>query len=286
MLPIGGHYTMGPREAALAVELLGVKHVMPIHYGTFPILAGTPEQLRTALDERGLNGVRVHATGAGGHRLLTTPQVLCQAIGDRRGGAGSRYEDLGRAGEGKAAGSAERRPGGKRPRSLVSYRDRRGPSGRRRRPPARPTRSTRAGPGTGRRASPPRAGPRRNRSARPRRGAGAPATSGSRVARSRGRRRPSCRPTASSAARVPGWRARTTGRSAARPRAGSRPGARSPRAPVLGAMDRREQVAAGRQREHRRATVHVGQGRRVADLAARRARPGPASGRRPARRRR
>ena len=46
MLPIGGHFTMGPREAALAVELLGVRHVMPIHYGTFPILAGTPEQLR------------------------------------------------------------------------------------------------------------------------------------------------------------------------------------------------------------------------------------------------
>ena len=45
-LPIGGHFTMGPREAALAVELLGVKDVMPIHYGTFPILAGTPDALR------------------------------------------------------------------------------------------------------------------------------------------------------------------------------------------------------------------------------------------------
>ena len=45
--PIGGHFTMGPREAALAVELLGVKHVMPIHYGTFPVLAGTPDQLRS-----------------------------------------------------------------------------------------------------------------------------------------------------------------------------------------------------------------------------------------------
>ena len=45
LLPIGGHFTMGPREAALAVELLGVKHVMPIHYGTFPLLAGTPAEL-------------------------------------------------------------------------------------------------------------------------------------------------------------------------------------------------------------------------------------------------
>ena len=40
---------MGPREAALAVELLGVEHVIPIHYGTFPILAGTPDALRAAL---------------------------------------------------------------------------------------------------------------------------------------------------------------------------------------------------------------------------------------------
>ena len=66
MLPIGGHFTMGPREAALAVELLGVKDVMPIHYGTFPILAGTPDQLRTELDERGLTDVEIHAPEPGG----------------------------------------------------------------------------------------------------------------------------------------------------------------------------------------------------------------------------
>lgn len=60
MLPIGGHYTMGPREAALAVELLGVQHVLPIHYGTFPILAGTPAELRDALAARGLPDVTVH----------------------------------------------------------------------------------------------------------------------------------------------------------------------------------------------------------------------------------
>ena len=66
LLPIGGHYTMGPREAALAVELLGVKHVMPIHYGTFPILAGTPAQLRTELDARGLADVEIHAPEPGG----------------------------------------------------------------------------------------------------------------------------------------------------------------------------------------------------------------------------
>jgi len=66
MLPIGGHFTMGPREAALAVELLGIKHVMPIHYGTFPLLSGTPDQLRAELAKRGLGDVEVHAPAPGG----------------------------------------------------------------------------------------------------------------------------------------------------------------------------------------------------------------------------
>lgn len=48
MLPIGDHYTMGPREAARAAQLLGVTRVIPMHYGTFPILTGTPEDLRAA----------------------------------------------------------------------------------------------------------------------------------------------------------------------------------------------------------------------------------------------
>jgi L-ascorbate metabolism protein UlaG (beta-lactamase superfamily) len=46
VLPIGGHYTMGPREAAVALELLGVKRCVPCHYGTFPVLVGTPAELR------------------------------------------------------------------------------------------------------------------------------------------------------------------------------------------------------------------------------------------------
>src|SRR6266446_2812669 len=45
-LPIGGFYTMGPERAAKAVELLGVKTVVPMHFGTFPILAGKPSQLQ------------------------------------------------------------------------------------------------------------------------------------------------------------------------------------------------------------------------------------------------
>jgi L-ascorbate metabolism protein UlaG (beta-lactamase superfamily) len=46
VLPIGGHFTMDPREASVALELLGVKRCIPCHYGTFPILAGTPDELR------------------------------------------------------------------------------------------------------------------------------------------------------------------------------------------------------------------------------------------------
>jgi L-ascorbate metabolism protein UlaG (beta-lactamase superfamily) len=46
VLPIGDHFTMGPRQAALALELLGVRRCIPCHYATFPLLAGTPEQLR------------------------------------------------------------------------------------------------------------------------------------------------------------------------------------------------------------------------------------------------
>jgi len=46
VLPIGDHFTMGPREAAVALELLGVKRCVPCHYGTFPLLRGTPDELR------------------------------------------------------------------------------------------------------------------------------------------------------------------------------------------------------------------------------------------------
>ena len=65
-LPIGGHFTMDPVGAAQAVELLGVDAVAPMHYGTFPILAGTPDQLRGELATRGLANVSVYATTPGG----------------------------------------------------------------------------------------------------------------------------------------------------------------------------------------------------------------------------
>lgn len=49
-LPIGGHFTMGPDHAARAARMLGASTVVPIHFGTFPILAGTPEELQAALE--------------------------------------------------------------------------------------------------------------------------------------------------------------------------------------------------------------------------------------------
>ena len=53
-LPIGDFYTMGPRAAAMAVKYLGLKTVVPIHYGTFPALTGTPEELEEYLKGSGV----------------------------------------------------------------------------------------------------------------------------------------------------------------------------------------------------------------------------------------
>jgi L-ascorbate metabolism protein UlaG (beta-lactamase superfamily) len=46
VLPIGDHFTMGPREAAVALELLGNPRCVPCHWGTFGLLTGTPDELR------------------------------------------------------------------------------------------------------------------------------------------------------------------------------------------------------------------------------------------------
>jgi L-ascorbate metabolism protein UlaG (beta-lactamase superfamily) len=64
MIPIGGFYTMGPREAALACRLLGVREVVPMHYGTFPALAGTPAELRELT--RDIPGFKVTELKPGG----------------------------------------------------------------------------------------------------------------------------------------------------------------------------------------------------------------------------
>ncbi len=52
MLPIGGHFTMGPKEAALAVRLLGAQTILPIHFGTIPQLTGAPEELAALVDSK------------------------------------------------------------------------------------------------------------------------------------------------------------------------------------------------------------------------------------------
>ena len=63
MLPIGDHYTMGPREAAYAIRLLGAKHVIPMHYGTFAFLTGTVEELRN--ETKKIKWLKIHALKSG-----------------------------------------------------------------------------------------------------------------------------------------------------------------------------------------------------------------------------
>jgi L-ascorbate metabolism protein UlaG (beta-lactamase superfamily) len=54
-LPIGDRFTMGPEAAARACELLRVRQVVPMHYGTFPLLTGRPERLRELVEPAGID---------------------------------------------------------------------------------------------------------------------------------------------------------------------------------------------------------------------------------------
>lgn len=63
ILSIGDHFTMGPRGAAESIRMLGVKHVIPMHYGTFPMLHGTPEQLRQEAAD--VEGLEIHVIKPG-----------------------------------------------------------------------------------------------------------------------------------------------------------------------------------------------------------------------------
>jgi L-ascorbate metabolism protein UlaG (beta-lactamase superfamily) len=54
-LPIGGHYTMDPAGAARAAALLGVRQIVPMHYGTFPVLAGSPDDLKKLVAPAGID---------------------------------------------------------------------------------------------------------------------------------------------------------------------------------------------------------------------------------------
>ncbi len=54
-LPIGDHFTMDPYQAARACKFLEVREVIPIHWGTFPLLTGTPARLEQELANLGVN---------------------------------------------------------------------------------------------------------------------------------------------------------------------------------------------------------------------------------------
>jgi L-ascorbate metabolism protein UlaG (beta-lactamase superfamily) len=58
LLPIGDYYTMDPRQAAMAIRLLGVRHVIPMHFGTFPVLTGTPDELKRLTKD--ILGLEIH----------------------------------------------------------------------------------------------------------------------------------------------------------------------------------------------------------------------------------
>ena len=77
MIPIGDHFTMGPREAAVALELLGVVRCVPCHYGTFPLLTGTPEKLR----ELAPTGVEILSPEPGETLTLTDARALVRGHG-------------------------------------------------------------------------------------------------------------------------------------------------------------------------------------------------------------
>jgi L-ascorbate metabolism protein UlaG (beta-lactamase superfamily) len=53
-LPIGDRFTMDTAAAAKACEFLGVRQVVPMHWGTYPMLTGTPAELKTLVEPRGV----------------------------------------------------------------------------------------------------------------------------------------------------------------------------------------------------------------------------------------
>jgi L-ascorbate metabolism protein UlaG (beta-lactamase superfamily) len=82
VLPIGDHYTMGPKEAAVALELLGAKRCVPCHWGTFPLLTGTPDALR----ELAPYGVEIVAVSpAAPYHVRALAQTTGKVPGCRRG---------------------------------------------------------------------------------------------------------------------------------------------------------------------------------------------------------
>lgn len=60
LIPIGGHFTMGPKDAAYATKQIKPKAAIPMHYGTFPPLKGTPDEYKKALGETKVNVMAIN----------------------------------------------------------------------------------------------------------------------------------------------------------------------------------------------------------------------------------
>lgn len=65
LLPIGDHYVMSPEEASFSCKLLRPKLAIPIHYGTFPVLTGSPEEFKKITEERSKGKTKVTIPEAG-----------------------------------------------------------------------------------------------------------------------------------------------------------------------------------------------------------------------------
>ncbi|GEO27448.1 UPF0173 metal-dependent hydrolase YtkL [Alicyclobacillus acidoterrestris] len=60
LLPIGDNFTMGPEDALIAAEWVGAKHVIPMHYNTFPLINQDADQFVRDLDAKGIKGIRLN----------------------------------------------------------------------------------------------------------------------------------------------------------------------------------------------------------------------------------
>ena len=63
LLPIGDNYTMGVEDAAYAVKLLQPKHVIPVHYNTWPVIAAEPERFKELVEKDTDSQVHILAPG-------------------------------------------------------------------------------------------------------------------------------------------------------------------------------------------------------------------------------
>ncbi len=63
ILPIGGYYTMSPAEAQFAVSMLKSEYVVPMHYGTFPLISGNPEEFKELVDKTGVSRTIIAKVG-------------------------------------------------------------------------------------------------------------------------------------------------------------------------------------------------------------------------------